>query len=265
MRIAKFISNNGICSRRDAEQLIANGKVKLNGVLVVSPITFVKKCDSVEVDGNIVSNLSSKMWIYYKPVEVITSHNDYRKTVFKEVKNFISEHVISIGRLDYMSEGLLLLTNNPKIAHFFEKPQHEIERKYLIITDSEIPSNMQEMIRNGIIINGMQYKNIYMKKINLLDKSYFKYKKFFDNFYDEQIKNRIYKNSYQIIEMTLLEGKNREIRKIFSYFWMKVVKLIRFSYGDFSIDSITNGKVQPIVDAKVNQICKHIDHIQQFN
>ncbi|UFX98585.1 Ribosomal large subunit pseudouridine synthase B [Candidatus Gromoviella agglomerans] len=221
----------GICSRRDAEKLIALGKVKINNKVISSPVHFVLESDVISVNEGEISTITPKMWIYYKPTMVITSHKDERKTVFKEVKKYIKEHVISIGRLDYMSEGLLILTNSPQIAHFMENPRNKIPRTYMVLLNKSINKYEISQIQNGLKIDKMEYKPCILN----------------------------YQNSFQQheghwIKITLYEGKNREIRRIFSYMKCKILKLIRISYGDISLDEIKPGNVMQIKQSIVNNL-----------
>ncbi len=212
-RLAKAISNAGVCSRRDAELLIIHNQVKVNGVIINSPATFVDKTSIVEVSSKPINQQQiPRLWIYYKPIGVITTHKDTngRATVFD---SFDMPRVISIGRLDLNSEGLLLLTNNGDLARRFELPSSKLERVYKVRAHGNPISLL------------MNYKNIEIDKVR----------------YNPKLIKLIHsgKTNYWF-KIVLTEGKNREIRKIFKYFNLSVNRLIRISYGDFLL-----GNLQP--------------------
>lgn len=212
-RLAKFISNAGICSRRDAEKLILDGQVKVDGIIVTSPATNVDTDNQVEVLGSLItSSQKSRLWIYYKPVGLITTHKDplSRKTVFEQLPGL--PRVISIGRLDLNSEGLLLLTNNGDLARQFELPSSKLKRVYHV-----------RAYGNPDLLLKSNYKNLEIDGI----------------FYNPQSIKLIKKSSSNAwFEVILFEGKNREIRRIFEHFGLKVNKLIRTEYGDFKLDNL---------------------------
>lgn len=212
-RLAKLISNAGVCSRRDAEKLILDGQVKVDGIIVTSPATNVDIDNQIEVSGSLItSSQKSRLWIYYKPVGLITTHKDplSRKTVFEQLTGL--PRVISIGRLDLNSEGLLLLTNNGDLARQFELPSSKLKRVYHVRAygnpDPLLKSNYKNLEIDGIFYNP--------QSIKLIKKS----------------------SSNAWFEVVLFEGKNREIRRIFEHFGLKVNKLIRTEYGDFKLDNL---------------------------
>ncbi|MCC8377449.1 MAG: rRNA pseudouridine synthase [Rickettsia endosymbiont of Graphium doson] len=212
-RLAKLISNAGVCSRRDAEKLILDGQVKVDGVIVTSPATNVDNDNQIEVSGSLItSSQKSRLWIYYKPVGLITTHKDplSRKTVFEQLTGL--PRVISIGRLDLNSEGLLLLTNNGDLARQFELPSSKLKRVYHV-----------RAYGNPDLLLKSNYRNLEIDGI----------------FYNPQSIKLLRKNSTNSwLEVILFEGKNREIRRIFEHFGLKVNKLIRTEYGDFKLDNL---------------------------
>ncbi|WP_425363634.1 pseudouridine synthase [Candidatus Tisiphia endosymbiont of Hybos culiciformis] len=215
-RLAKAISNAGICSRRDAEVLIKNGEVKVNGMIIDSPATLVDNISLIEVSGKVINQQQTpRLWAYYKPIGLITSHKDNygRETVFENLALQNMPRVISIGRLDINSEGLLLLTNNGDLARKFELPSSKLERIYKV----RAHGNPNLLLKN--------YKNIEIDQIRYDPKS---------------IKLTKSGKTNCWFEVILTEGKNREIRKIFEYFGLSVNRLIRISYGGFLL-----GDLQP--------------------
>lgn len=215
-RLAKAISNAGICSRRDAELLIKNSQVMVNGVIIDSPATLVDNTSIIEVSGKVIDQQQTpRLWTYYKPVGLITSHKDNygRETVFENLVLQNMPRVISIGRLDLNSEGLLLLTNNGDLARKFELPSSKLERVYKV----RAHGNPSLLLKN--------YKNIEIDQIR----------------YDPKLIKLIKSGKTNCwFEVILTEGKNREIRKIFEYFGLSVNRLIRISYGGFLL-----GDLQP--------------------
>ncbi|XVN40290.1 MAG: pseudouridine synthase [Rickettsia endosymbiont of Argas persicus] len=220
-RLAKFISNAGVCSRRDAEKLIIDGKVKVDGVIITSPATNVDTNSQVEVSGSLITaNSKPRLWIYYKPAGLITTHKDplSRKTVFEQLTGL--PRVISIGRLDLNSEGLLLLANNGDLARQFELPTSKIKRVYEVRAygnpDILLKSNYQNLEIDGIFYNPQSIKLLRKNSTN----SWF--------------------------EVVLFEGKNREIRRIFEYFGLKVNRLIRTQYGNLTLGNLKPGNYREV-------------------
>lgn len=212
-RLAKAISNARVCSRRDAEELILAGKVKVDGSVALSPAINVSDNNQVEVSGTLINQQQvTRLWIYYKPVGLITTHKDpfARKTVFEELVNL--PRVISVGRLDLNSEGLLLLTNSGDLARKFELPINKIKRVYKVRAYGNPKSLLNSNYRN-IKINGIYYNPESIKLIQ------------------EGTTNSWF-------EVVLTEGKNREIRKIFEYFSLKVNRLIRTGYGEYVLGDL---------------------------
>ena len=211
-RIAKAISSAGICSRRQAELLIAQGVVKVDNILVTSPITFVDENSVIAINDAIIDRKHlPRIWTYYKPISLITTHSDPegRKTVFDSLVGL--PRVISVGRLDVNSEGLLLLTNNGELARKLELPSSKIERVYKVRAYGNADSF--KSLRLPINIDGILYNP---KSIKLLSKS----------------------SANSWFEVVLTEGKNREIRKIFEHYGLKVSRLIRIKYGQFTLGDL---------------------------
>jgi 23S rRNA pseudouridine2605 synthase len=224
-RIAKFIAMAGVCSRRQAEKMIADGRVKLDGKVITTPAVNVGPENIVEIDDTIIElNNKPRLWLYYKPIGLITTHNDpqNRPTVFNALKNYLPR-VISVGRLDLNSEGLLLLTNNGALAREFELPKNNFERVYKVRAHGNVSSLMIYISqkKSEITIDNVTY---CPKKIQLISKGM--------------------TNSW--FEVTLTEGKNREIRKIFEYFSLKVNRLIRVKYGKYELGAIKPGEFKEI-------------------
>ena len=218
-RIAKIIARSGVCSRRDAERLIEQGRVTYQGKIIDNPATKFTSQKGIAVDGEYLKAVPSKLWLYHKPVGLVVSHHDEqgRPTVFDYLP--ISERVISIGRLDMNTSGLLLLTNDGAIAREFELPANNWERVYMVRVYGNIDfPQMQKALAKPITIDGMTYKPI---KISL-----------------EQTNA----NNHWL-RLVIKEGKNREIRNILAAFDLRISKLIRIQYGNFELGNLPVGKV----------------------
>jgi 23S rRNA pseudouridine2605 synthase len=222
-RIAKFLSESGVCSRREGERLIEEGRIKINNVRVDHPSTLVGEADVVTFDNRTVQRRTeSKVWIFHKPKECITSTKDPegRRTVFDILpKSF--EHVKYVGRLDYWSEGLLLLTNDGAFARTMSLPVHEIPRVYDVRVYGEINDSKLALLRKGVTIDGIQYRPMI---INILSNEG--------------------KNSW--LEITLFEGKNREIRKVIEYIGCQVNRLVRIAFGPVQLEDLKVNQVREI-------------------
>lgn len=216
MKIGHFISSCNQCSRRQAEKCVLDGLVKLNGEIHTNVATRVQDSDIVELNGQRLApeNVTPKLWGYYKPAGVLTTHNpDFNtKTVFSLVHDRIG-YVISVGRLDYLSEGLLLLTNSNKLAH--ELMNGEYKRKYMIYTQQSVRNVDWKMFTEPFLLDGIEYKSW---KVQIL----------FDN----------------CIEIELIEGKNREIRRVLGALEINIDKLIRLSYHKYNLNCTENELVE---------------------
>ena len=162
MRIAKYISNAGYCSRREAEKLINKKIVYINKKLCDAPNINVSKKDKITISGKVIKlNTKIKLWKFYKPINVICTNKDpkKRKTIFDLIpKNM--PRLISIGRLDFMSEGLILLTNNGDFARKLELPSSNILRIYRVYVATTVKNDDVNKINYGVSINGILYKKI---------------------------------------------------------------------------------------------------------
>ena len=231
IRIAKFIASTQICSRREAEKLIINGDVTVNGEKVIHPLFFVTNKDLINVKGKLLKKQSKiRLFIYNKSINLITSHKDPegRPTVFDKIPKKLGR-LISIGRRDFNTEGLLLLTNNGDLKRYLELPSNNIKRSYKVKVIGDIDNLKIEEIRKGISINKVHYAPIKLKIIS-------------------KTKNTTW------IELQLTEGKNREIRKIIQYYNLKISRLIRISYGQFYLNDLKKNEVIEVNKSKMNNL-----------
>lgn len=235
-RLAKVLAQCGIASRRQAEVLIASGRVTVNGKAVEEVTTFVDlEKDRITVDGKVVELPDRlRVWLYYKPAGIITTHRDPegRPTVFDAAKAAGLPHVVSVGRLDLNSEGLIVLTNQGHFAHYAESPKTAWKRCYRVrVFGESLPVKQLLALKKGITIDGMHYDSI-------------------DVDFDPSDKGG--RNTWLMV--TLTEGKNREIRKVMNHLGLSVNRLIRLSYGPFLLDGLKPGVIQEISAKKMKQL-----------
>jgi 23S rRNA pseudouridine2605 synthase len=222
-RIAKMLARAGVCSRRDAERLIAEGRVSVNGKKLESPAFKVTPRDEVRVDGKRVAEAApTRLWRYHKPAGLVTSHRDPagRATVFDRLPTGMPR-VVSVGRLDLNSEGLLLLTNDGALSRQFELPANGWKRVYKARAFGKISQAELDDLAQGIVVDGVQYGPIVAE----LDR--------------QQAANAW-------ITLTLTEGKNREVRRVLEALGLKVNRLIRLSYGPFDLGQLQPGAVEEV-------------------
>ncbi len=221
-RIAKFLARAGVCSRRDGERLIAEGRVKLNGKVLDTPAVKVGTKDKVQVDGKPVAAAEpTRLWRYHKPSGLVTTHKDPagRPTVFQNLPPGLPR-VISVGRLDLTSEGLLLLTNDGALARHLELPATGLVRRYRARAYGRITQSELDQLRDGITIEGIRYGSI------------------------EATLERGGANSW--IEVAITEGKNREVRRVLEALGLKVNRLIRIAYGPFELGTLMPGELEEV-------------------
>ncbi len=237
IRLAKRISESGVASRREAEKMIKNGLVKVDGNVILTPVFFVNKNNVISVNNKVIPSKNSEIciWKMNKPKGYITTKSDPkgRKTVF-DLFPKISDRIIYIGRLDINSEGLLLFTNNGDISRKLELPSTGLIRTYKVRFFGKLSENVIQSLNNGIIINKIQYGSIKIK-------------------ISEQNNTA---NNWATI--TLKEGKNREIRKVLEHFNCHVNRLIRISYGPIKLDKLHYGKIQKLSNREVQNLLKII-------
>jgi 23S rRNA pseudouridine2605 synthase len=219
IRISRYLAKAGLASRREAEKLILDGRVTLNGETVSEPWRNCSKKEVLKLDGKIVNmSISTALYQLHKPRGYLSTSKDAmgRKTVFDLIDSKLS-HLMIIGRLDYNSEGLMILTNNGELKRYLELPKNKFERVYRVKIRGRLTSSNLENIKKGISLEGLDYKPISVRVLET---------------------NR----SYSWIEMVLQEGKNREIRKILASFNLNVERLIRSRFGPFDLDNLKVGK-----------------------
>ena len=222
-RIAKFMARSGVCSRREAEDYIRQQRVTVNGEVITSPAFNVEGTEKILLDGEKLPAVEgTRLWLYYKPVGLLTTHKDTsnRPTVFDNLPAGLPR-VISVGRLDLNSEGLLLLTNNGELSRKLELPQNGWSRRYKVKVHGKVDVKKLASLEQGVTIDGINYGPV---KIVLESEQ----------------------GSNAWLSVTLNEGKNREIRKLMKSINLEVARLIRLSYGPFQLGNLKKGEVREV-------------------
>jgi 23S rRNA pseudouridine2605 synthase len=223
-RIAKVIARAGLCSRRDAERWIADGRVSVNGKRLETPAFTVGPEDVVAVDGNpLPAAEAPRLFLYHKPPGLVTTARDEqnRPTVFAKLPPRLPR-VISVGRLDLNSEGLLLLTNDGGLARYLELPANAWERRYRVRVHGTVKASDLAKLARGVTVEGVKYGPI-----------------------DARIE-RAPVGANVWLAVTLREGKNREIRKVMAHLGLQVSRLIRTAYGPFQLGDLPPGSAKEV-------------------
>jgi 23S rRNA pseudouridine2605 synthase len=222
-RIAKVMARAGLCSRRDAEKWIEAGRVFVNGKKLTSPALAVLPTDKVEVDGQpLKAPEKTRLFLYHKPAGLVTTNRDEkgRRTIFDELPNEMGR-VVTVGRLDLNTEGLLLLTNDGELSRYMELPATGWVRKYRVRVHGHVSLDQLARLKKGIKWKGVAYGPIEAH----LEKS---------------------QGTNAWIEISLAEGKNREVRNVMEALGLEVNRLIRLSYGPFQLGQLPKGAVLEI-------------------
>jgi 23S rRNA pseudouridine2605 synthase len=222
-RIAKWLSRAGVASRRDAEKLLAEGRVKLNNAVVTHPATFVAAGDMVVVNGALVDAPErARMWRLHKAAGLMTTHRDPegRPTVFERLPRTMPR-VISVGRLDLNSEGLLLLTNDGGLARLLELPATGWLRRYRVRVHGAVDPPRLAALAAGVAIDGVKYGPI-----------------------EAGLDSRKGENAW--LTVSLREGRNREIRRVMQHLGLQTTRLIRIAYGPFQLGTLPRGDVEEV-------------------
>ena len=228
-RIAKAMARAGIASRREVERLIGLGKVAVNGKILDTPATLVTRDDVITVDGKPIGSAeSTRVWRYHKPAGLMTSHNDPqgRPTVFDALPSGLPR-VISVGRLDLNTEGLLLLTNDGELSRALELPQTELVRQYRARARGRVSQLQLDTLKDGVTVDGVRYGPIDAT----LDKA-------------KESEGNAPANLW--ISVSITEGKNREVRKVLEHLGLTVNRLIRLAYGPFQLGTLPLGSVEEV-------------------
>ena len=219
-RIAKLLARAGVASRREIERMIADKRITLNGEAVETPATLLKSLHGVAVDGKAVGQPApTLLYMFHKPEGCLTAERDFsgRKTIYDILPKELPR-LMPIGRLDLNTEGLLLMTNDGEFKRQMEMPSTGVERTYRARVFGDISQTQLEDLIHGIEIDGVRYGKI-----------------------DANLERRTGRNGW--LEMTLTEGKNREVRRVLEHFELEVSRLIRTRYGPFVLGDLEPGAV----------------------
>ncbi len=222
-RIAKVMARAGLCSRREAERWIEDRRVRVNGSVLETPAVTVTEADHILVDGKPLPMLEApRVWRYYKPAGLLTTNNDPdgRPTVFEKLPVSLPR-VVSIGRLDLNSEGLLLLTNDGGLARRLELPATGWIRRYRVRVHGRPAASALEKLAKGVTVDGIHYAPI-----------------------QAALDTQQGANAWLTVALT--EGKNREVRRVMEYLGLTVNRLIRTTYGPFSLGGMGRGQTAEI-------------------
>lgn len=222
-RLAKFMARSGVCSRRDAEDLIKQKRVTVNGEIIDTPAFNVEGSEKILLDGEKLPEIEqTRLWLYHKPAGLLTTHKDTeaRATVFDHLPAGLPR-VISVGRLDLNSEGLLLLTNNGELSRKLELPENGWSRRYKVRVHGFVNKNKLADLAKGATVDGINYGPV-----------------------KAELESQNGTNSWLIV--TLNEGKNREVRKLMKSIGLEVARLIRLSYGPFQLGNLKKGEVREV-------------------
>ena len=223
-RIAKVIARAGLCSRRDAERWILDGRVSVNGKTLDTPAFTVVPEDTILVDRKpLPASEATRLFLYHKPVGLVTTARDEKKraTVFDKLPSGLPR-VVSVGRLDLNSEGLLLLTNDGGLARYLELPANAWKRRYRVRVNGAVKPAHLARLAQGVTVEGMNYGPI------------------------EARMERAQTGANVWLGVTLKEGKNREIRKVMAHLGLQVSRLIRTAYGPFELGDLPSRSAQEV-------------------
>jgi len=233
-RIAKLLARAGVASRREIERMIADGRITLDGTTVDTPATFLTSLRGIAVDGKpVAAPEPTRLYAFHKPTGLITAERDPkgRPTIYTALRNALPKdapRLMPIGRLDLNTEGLLLLTNDGALKREMELPSSGIPRTYRARAFGEITQSQLDDLIEGVEIDGIRYGSI-----------------------DANLERASGRNQW--IEMTITEGKNREVRRVLEYLGLKVNRLIRTAYGPFELGNLPRGAAASIPRAQLGK------------
>lgn len=233
-RIAKLLARAGIASRREVERMIADGRVALDGTVLETPATILTSLKGVTVDGKPVAKPDrTRLFRFHKPPGLLTAERDFtgRQTIYNALINALppgTPRLMPVGRLDLNTEGLLLLTNDGELKRAMELPSTGIPRTYRARTFGAVSQAQLEELIHGITIEGVRYGRI-----------------------DANLERRTGRNQW--VELTLTEGKNREVRNVLEHLGLQVSRLMRTSYGPFQLGDLPRGAAAEITKEELQR------------
>lgn len=232
-RIAKVLARAGIASRREVERMIEDGRIALDGKVLTTPAVLVNSLEGITVDKEPIGKAEeTRLWRFHKPKGMLTTHNDPqgRATVFDSLPDHLPR-VISVGRLDMNTEGLLLLTNDGELARWLELPENAIVRTYRVRAHGFVREHQLKALKKGVTIEGVNYGAI-----------------------DATVERADAANCW--LNVSISEGKNREVRRVMEYLGLNVNRLIRTNYGPFSIGTIKRQATAEVNKKQLTDVLK---------
>lgn len=229
-RIAKLLARAGIASRREIERMIAEGRVALSGEKLTTPATLLETVEGLTVDGKPVRPAkATRLFRFYKPQGAITAAHDTkgRPTIYDKLPKGLPR-LMPVGRLDFMTEGLLLLTNDGELKRQLELPRNQVVRTYRARAFGNVTQAQLERLAEGITIDGVRYGSI-----------------------DANLERRTGRNCW--IELSLTEGKNREVRRVLAHLGLQVSRLIRTAYGPLGLEGLGPGAVEEVSEGVIEE------------
>lgn len=241
-RIAKALARAGVGSRRDVERMITDGRIRIDGKVLETPATLVTTLNGITVDGEPVMQAEeTKVWRFHKSRGLLTTHKDPegRPTVFQKLPNHMGR-VISVGRLDMNTEGLLLLTNDGNLTRYMELPDTSLVRRYRVRVYGRVNQKSLDRLKDGVTIEGIHYGAVDAK----LERSRPPKRDGKDTIKgDKEAKSLPQSSANTWLTVAITEGKNREVRRLMEHLGLTVNRLIRTHYGPFSLGSLPMGAV----------------------
>ena len=231
MRLNKYIAAAGVCSRRKADELIANGNVRINGAVMKEMGYEVADDDTVQVNGRIISAASKKVYVAVnKPLGYITSMDDDRsRATVAELVADIPERLFPVGRLDYNTTGLLIMTNDGDLTYTLTHPKHEVWKTYIATVSGVISDNRIARLRKGVDIGGFVTSPAKVRVIKQMPR-------------------------HAVVEISIHEGKNRQVRKMFAAVGNKVQELERVSIGDIRLGRLMSGHYRKLTREEIEYL-----------
>lgn len=239
-RIAKLLARAGIASRREIERMIAEGRIALDGKVLETPATILTDLKGVTVDGKpVAAPEPAQLYAFHKPTGLITAERDPagRPTIYTALRNALPKgtpRLMPIGRLDLNTEGLLLLTNDGELKRRMELPASQVPRTYRARAFGEVTQGQLEDLIDGVEIDGVRYGPI-----------------------DANLERSSGRNLW--VEMTITEGKNREVRRVLEHLGLKVNRLIRTAYGPFELGDLPRGQAVAISKQALSRFLGQLD------